>query len=149
MGIFMHIICGKYIQEFLLGMYLKLALLSHKLYTSVYPDIYKLPSYMFYHFIHLPVVNDFQFFRPCRILVEWDFCFFFCIWGLQGGASGKESSCQFRSLKRCGFNSWVGRSPGGGNDNPFWYSCLKNLMDRGPGGLQFTGLQKSWTWLSD
>ena len=32
---------------------------------------------MFYHFIHLPVVNDFQFFRPCRILVEWDFCFFF------------------------------------------------------------------------
>ena len=24
-----------------------------------------------------------------------------------------------------------GRSPGGGNDNPFQYSCLKNLMDRG------------------
>ena len=25
----------------------------------------------------------------------------------------------------------LGRSPGGGNDNPFQYSCLENLMDRG------------------
>ena len=24
-----------------------------------------------------------------------------------------------------------GRSPGGGHGNPFWYSCLKNPMDRG------------------
>ena len=24
-----------------------------------------------------------------------------------------------------------GRSPGGGNSNPFQYSCLGNLMDRG------------------
>ena len=24
-----------------------------------------------------------------------------------------------------------GRSPGGGNDNPFQYSCLENLIDRG------------------
>ena len=24
-----------------------------------------------------------------------------------------------------------GRSPGGGNSNPFWYSCLENPMDRG------------------
>ena len=29
---------------------------------------------------------------------------------------------------------WVpgsGRSPGGGHDNPFQYSCLENPMDRG------------------
>jgi len=25
----------------------------------------------------------------------------------------------------------LGRSPGGGNDNPLWYSCLGNPMDRG------------------
>ena len=25
----------------------------------------------------------------------------------------------------------LGRSPGGGNDNPFQYSCLENPMDRG------------------
>ena len=24
-----------------------------------------------------------------------------------------------------------GRSPGEGNDNPLWYSCLENAMDRG------------------
>ena len=25
----------------------------------------------------------------------------------------------------------LGRSPGGGNDNPLQYSCLENLIDRG------------------
>ena len=25
-----------------------------------------------------------------------------------------------------------GRSPGGGNGNPLWYSCLENPMDGGP-----------------
>ena len=27
--------------------------------------------------------------------------------------------------------SGLGRSPGGGNGNPFQYSCLENPMDRG------------------
>ena len=27
----------------------------------------------------------------------------------------------------------LGRSPGGGHDNPLQYSCLENLMDRGAG----------------
>ena len=26
----------------------------------------------------------------------------------------------------------LGRSPGGGHSNPLQYSCLENLMDRGP-----------------
>ena len=34
-----------------------------------------------------------------------------------------------------------GRSPGGGNDNPFQYSCWDNPMEE-PGGLQFMGLQR-------
>ena len=29
-----------------------------------------------------------------------------------------------------GFNPWLGRSSGGGHDNPLQYSCLENLMDR-------------------
>ena len=29
----------------------------------------------------------------------------------------------------------LGRSPGGGHSNPFQYSCLEYLMDKGPGGL--------------
>ena len=31
--------------------------------------------------------------------------------------------------------SGLGRSPGGGNVNPFQYSCLENSMDKEPGGL--------------
>ena len=33
--------------------------------------------------------------------------------------------------RRCGFHSWVGRSPGEENDSPLQYSCLENPMDRG------------------
>ena len=39
--------------------------------------------------------------------------------------------------------SGSGRSPGEGNCNPLPFSCLGNPMDRGPGGLQSMGLQKS------
>ena len=45
--------------------------------------------------------------------------------------------------------SGVGRSPGEGNGNPIQYSCLENLMDRGVGGPQSMGSQKSQTQLSD
>ena len=34
-----------------------------------------------------------------------------------------------------------GRSPGEGNGNPLWYSCLGNLWTEEPGGLQSMGLQ--------
>ena len=38
-----------------------------------------------------------------------------------------------------GFDPWVGKIPGKGNDNRLQYSCLENLaMDiLVPGGLQF------------
>ena len=36
----------------------------------------------------------------------------------------------------------AGRFPGGGNGNPFQYSCLENSMDRKPSGLQSMGLQR-------
>ena len=42
--------------------------------------------------------------------------------------SDKESACQAGDL---GLIPELGRSPGEGNDNPFQYSCLGNLMDRG------------------
>ena len=37
------------------------------------------------------------------------------------------------------------RLPGEGNGSPFQYSCLRNPMDREPGGLQSTGSQESDT----
>ena len=63
-------------------------------------------------------------------------------WGFPGGASGKESACQSRRFKRRGFDSWRGRSPGGGHGNPLQYSCLENhhgqrsLMGYRPWGLK-------------
>ena len=42
----------------------------------------------------------------------------------------KNLTCQCRKHKRCKFDPWLARSPGGGNGNPLQYSCLENPMDR-------------------
>ena len=41
-----------------------------------------------------------------------------------------------------------GISPGGGNGNPFQYSCLENPMDRGPWWATVHRVTKSWTQLN-
>ena len=38
-----------------------------------------------------------------------------------------------------------GRSPGGGPGNPFQYSCLENLMDRGAWQATVYRVTNSWT----
>ena len=38
----------------------------------------------------------------------------------------------------------LGRSPGGGHDNPLWYSCLRNPMDRGAWRATVHGISKDW-----
>ena len=43
----------------------------------------------------------------------------------------------------------LGRSPGGGNDNPLQYSCLENPMDRGTWRAAVHGVTNSWTQLSN
>ena len=43
--------------------------------------------------------------------------------GLPWWLSGKESSCSAGDM---GFIPGLGRSPGGGQDNPLQYSCLEN-----------------------
>ena len=42
-----------------------------------------------------------------------------------------------------------GRSPGEGNGNPLWYSCLENPMDGGTWYATVNGVAKSQTQLSD
>ena len=54
------------------------------------------------------------------------------LWASQVVPSGKEPAHQSRRHKRCGFDPWVGKTPGGGSGNPLQYSCLENPMDRGP-----------------
>ena len=43
--------------------------------------------------------------------------------GFLGGSDGKESVCNVGDL---GPIPGLGRSPGGGHDNPFQYTCLEN-----------------------
>ena len=52
-------------------------------------------------------------------------------YGFPGDISGKELTYQRRRHKRCGFDPWVGKIPGGEHGNPLKYSCLDNPMDRG------------------
>ena len=62
--------------------------------------------------------------------------------GFPGGSAGKESACSAGDL---GLISGLGRFPGGGHGNPFWYFCLENphgqrrLVGYSPMGLQRVG----------
>ena len=56
--------------------------------------------------------------------------------------SGKKSTCNAGASGDSGTIPESGRSPGGGHDNPLHYSCLKNPMDKGAGGLQPIGSQR-------
>ena len=66
------------------------------------------------HFFHTPSKGKKEMCIECMHLSWWP--------------NGKESACRW---KRLWFNSWVGSSPGEGNDNPLQYSCLENPIDRG------------------
>ena len=63
--------------------------------------------------------------------------------GFPAGASGKESAYQCRRCKRLGFDPWVGKIPGEGNDYPLWYAGLENSMDRGSWQAIVHGAAKS------
>ena len=48
-------------------------------------------------------------------------------------------------MRDAGLIPGSGRSPGGGNGNPFQYSCLENLMDGGALQATVYGVTKSQT----
>ena len=51
--------------------------------------------------------------------------------------------------RRCKFNPWIGRAPGGGNSDPLQCPCLENAMDRGAWWAAVHGVSKSQTCLAD
>ena len=76
-----------------------------------------------------------------------DFEHLFTYLSFPGGSEGKASACKAGDL---GSIPGSGRSPGEGNDNPLWFSCLENPIDGETWcRLQFAGLTKSQTRLSD
>ena len=62
------------------------------------------------------------------------------------GSNGKESAFIVGDL---GSLPGLGRSPGGGHDNPLQYSCLENPVDRGALWATVHGIAKSRTGLND
>ena len=56
--------------------------------------------------------------------------------------SGKESPCNSGDTEDTGSIPGLGRSPGGGDDNPLQYYFLENLTDRGAWRATVQGLQR-------
>ena len=66
-------------------------------------------------------------------------------WASLGDSDHKESAYNVGGLSLI---TGLGRSPGGGHDNPLQYSCLENPMDRGAWQAAVPGIAKSRTGLS-
>ena len=64
--------------------------------------------------------------------------------GLPWWLSGKESACSVGDAGDASSIPGSGKPPGGGNGNPFQYSCLENSMDRGGWHAAVHGVAKSW-----
>ena len=64
------------------------------------------------------------------------------------GPTDKESACNAGDNRDVGLILGSGRSSGGGNSNPFQYSCLENLGDRGAWLPTAQRVAKSQTQLS-
>ena len=64
-----------------------------------------------------------------------------------GSPRGKELACRYSRCRRCGFNPWVGRSPGEGYSYPLHYSCMENTMHREACWATVHGVTKSQTGL--
>ena len=62
------------------------------------------------------------------------------------GSDGKESAC---NAGDAGLIPGLGRSPRGGHNNPFQYSCLEKPMDQGAWRPADHGVSTSWTRLSN
>ena len=67
--------------------------------------------------------------------------------GFPGGTVVKNTPANAGGERNSGLNPGSGRVPGGGNDNPFQYSCLENSIDKGAWQPVVHGVAKSQTRL--
>ena len=64
-------------------------------------------------------------------------------------SAGKESACNAGDTGDMSLIPGSGISPGGGNDNPLQYFCLKNHMEKGACQAVVHGVSKFLTKLSE
>ena len=70
-------------------------------------------------------------------------------WRLPRWGSGKESFCQYRRHKRCGFDvGWEDLSEEG-MVTPSSILAMENSVDKGAWQATVYGVTKSWTWLNN
>ena len=67
--------------------------------------------------------------------------------GFPGGASAKNLLDNAGDMRDMGLIPGGEDSPGGGHGNPFQYSCLENLVDKGAWWAMVHRVEKSWTRL--
>ena len=68
-------------------------------------------------------------------------------WASQVALVVKNPTANTGDVRDMGLIPALGRSPGGGHDNPLQYSCLENPMDREARPAKVYRLTKSQTWL--
>ena len=68
--------------------------------------------------------------------------------GFSGGTLVKKPLANAEDARSQSLISGSGRSSGEGSSNPFQYSCLENLLERGVCWATVHGVAKSWTQLS-
>ena len=56
---------------------------------------------------------------------------YYFTWGFPGSSVVKNLPANVGDKSDAGLIPGLGRSPGEGNSNPFQYSCLGNIMDKG------------------
>ena len=61
----------------------------------------------------------------------------------------KNPPANAEDIRDAGSIPGLGRSPGGGDGNPFEYSCLENPKDRGVWWAIVHRVTKSWTQLNN
>ena len=74
-----------------------------------------------------------------------DFCCYTLVRGYPGGSVVRNLPANAGATGDLGSIPKLGRSPGGGNDNPFQYSCLENPMNRGTWWAIIHRVAKIWT----
>ena len=71
--------------------------------------------------------------------------------GFSAGSVVRNPPADAGDVRGVGSIPGSGRSAGGGNGNPFQYSCLENPMDRVAWWaiVHRVSMVKSWTWLNE